>query len=118
VEVRVTERGGDVFVAVRTPDNRLAGDLRQDLPALATRLEQSGFHTTAWQPAAVNERERVSDPQAAASGQDSESQARQNGGQQQRDSQEQKQKGSANPASPAKPGDSGKDFASLLSSIR
>ena len=43
VEVRLTERRGDVFVAVRTPDSRLAGELRQDLPSLASRLEQAGY---------------------------------------------------------------------------
>jgi hypothetical protein len=59
VEVRVSERGGDVFVAVRTPDSRLAGDLRQNLPALAARLEQSGFHATTWQPGASGVRERT-----------------------------------------------------------
>jgi hypothetical protein len=116
VEVRVTERAGDVYVAVRTPDSRLAGELRQDLPALATRLEQSGFHATAWQPAA-GERQRLVDPQAGAPSQDSHSQSRQNGREQQDDPQQQKQK-RENPASPAQQNEKGKDFEWLLSSIR
>jgi hypothetical protein len=117
VEVRVTERGGDVFVAVRTPDSRLAGELRQDLPALATRLEQSGFHAATWQPAAV-ERQRLADPQTGATAQDAESQSRQDGREQQRDPQERKQQGPENPDNPAQPKEQGKDFAWLLSSIR
>jgi hypothetical protein len=118
VEVRISERGGDVFVAVRTQDSRLAGDLRQNLPALASRLEQSGYHATAWQPWAGGARERIADPQSGASGQDSQSQARQNGREQQRDRQEQKPKSAANQESPAQAGEAGRDFASLLSAIR
>ncbi len=48
VEVRLVERAGEVHVAVRTPDGRLADALRDDLPALAARLEQSGFHGSEW----------------------------------------------------------------------
>ena len=117
VEVRVTERGGDVFVAVRTPDSRLTGEMRQDLPALATRLEQSGFHATTWQPAG-GERQRLAEPQAGAPAQDTPNQSRQNGREQQRDPQEQKQPGPENPDNPAQPKEPGKDFAWLLSSIR
>jgi hypothetical protein len=118
VEVRVTERGGDVFVAVRTPDGKLAGDLRQDLPALAARLEQSGFRATSWQPAATGERERLADPQAGAAGQDAQNQSRQNGREQQRDPQQQKQQGPENPDNPAPTKEKGKDFEWLLSSIQ
>jgi len=118
VEVRISDRSGDVFVAVRTPDSRLSGDLRQNLPALAARLEQSGFHATAWQPGASGVRERIAEPQAGASGQDSQREARQNGREQQRDRQEQKENGVANPANAAQPNQPGRDFASLLSAIR
>jgi hypothetical protein len=96
----------------------LAGDLRQNLPALATKLEQSGLHATTWQPGSSSVRERIADPQSGASGQDSQSQARQNGREQQRDQQQQKQKGAANPANAAQPSEPGRDFASLLSAIR
>lgn len=118
VEVSVTERGGDVFVAVRTPDSRLAGEMRQELPALETRLEQSGFHATTWQPAATGERERLADPQTGATGQDAQNQSRQNGREQQRDPQEQKPQGPENPDNPAQPKQKGKDFEWLLSSIQ
>ena len=118
VEVRVTERGGDVHVAVRTPDSRLAGDLREDLPALATRLEQSGFHATTWQPAAGGDRQHSADPPAGASSQDPQNQSRQNGGEQQGDPREQQPKEPENPDHPSQPKEQGKDFAWLLSSIQ
>jgi len=118
IEVRVTERGGDVYVAVRTPDSRLAGDLREDLPALATRLEQSGFHAATWQPAPAGDSRHPADPSPAASAQDAQSQSRQSGREQQRDPQDQKQRDPENPDEPAQPKEPGKDFAWLLSTIR
>ncbi len=53
VELRVTERGGDIHVAVRTPDAPLATSLRNDLPALSNKLEESGFHSEMWHPSAL-----------------------------------------------------------------
>jgi hypothetical protein len=50
VEVRLMERGGEVHVAVRTPDTQLAGQLRDNLPSLTARLEQTGIRTEAWHP--------------------------------------------------------------------
>jgi hypothetical protein len=72
VEVHVVERAGDVQVAVRTPDARLAGDLREELPALTARLEQSGFRTEAWHPpAAVEGRSHGADIRATAAASES-----------------------------------------------
>jgi hypothetical protein len=51
VDVRLTERGGEVHVSVRTPDAQLAGSLREDLPVLSAKLEQSGFRAETWGPA-------------------------------------------------------------------
>ncbi len=51
VEVRVADRGGELRVAVHTPDERLAGDLREHLPSLASRLEQSGLRAETWHAA-------------------------------------------------------------------
>ena len=48
VEVQLIERAGDVRVAVRTPDVRLATDIRDNLPALSSRLEQTGYRTETW----------------------------------------------------------------------
>jgi hypothetical protein len=118
VEIRLTERRGDVFVAVRTPDTKLAGDLRQDLPVLSSRLEQSGYRTSTWQPATATERPRLTDPSVGTQAQGQQDQPRQNGREQQRHPQEQKPKAPVNPASPSQPKDTGKDFEWLLSSIR
>ncbi|SPF31857.1 hypothetical protein SBA4_1050014 [Candidatus Sulfopaludibacter sp. SbA4] len=52
VEIRVADRGGDVHVAVRTSDTDLAGALRDDLPALSSRLEQTGLRTDGWHTSA------------------------------------------------------------------
>lgn len=51
VDVRLTERAGEVQVSVRTPDSQLAGALRDDLAVLSARLEQSGFRAETWHPA-------------------------------------------------------------------
>ena len=45
VEIRLSERGGEVKVAVRTADASLAGSLRDNLPALASKLADNGFKT-------------------------------------------------------------------------
>jgi hypothetical protein len=116
VEVRVTERAGDVHVSVSTPDARLAGDLRQDLPALASRLEQSGFRAETWRPDA-GERQHLAEPPAGGSAQEGEGQPRQNGREQQRDPQQQ-QNDPDNPDNPSQRKEQGKDFAWLLSSLR
>jgi hypothetical protein len=113
----VTERGGDVHVAVRTPDTRLAGELREDLPALASRLEQSGFHAETWRPAAAGG-QHFADPRAGATAQDAQGQSGQNGREQPRDPQEQNPKDPENPDNPSQPKEPGKDFAWLLSSLR
>lgn len=56
VDVRVVERGGDVHVSVRTADSHLAGNLRDGLPALSAKLEESGFRSDSWRPALTGER--------------------------------------------------------------
>lgn len=50
VDVRVSQRAGDVQVTVRTPDGELAQSLRQHLPELSDRLSQSGASGNIWQP--------------------------------------------------------------------
>jgi hypothetical protein len=56
VAVRLAERQGELHVAVRTPDPALNADLRRELPALAERLEQSGFRAETWRPEAAPQR--------------------------------------------------------------
>jgi hypothetical protein len=68
VEVRVSDRGGDVHVAVRTSDSNLAGALREDLPALSSRLEQTGLRADSWHaPPPESHGPRAADPPTAAS---------------------------------------------------
>lgn len=50
VELRLTERGGELRVLVRAADPELAHGLRQALPELVNRLESQGFRTEAWRP--------------------------------------------------------------------
>jgi len=66
VELRVVERAGEVQVAVRTPDERLAGTLREHLPLLSSRLEQSGFRADQWRAADAGGAERRLDVGASA----------------------------------------------------
>lgn len=51
VDVRISQRAGDVQVTVRTPDSDLAQSLRQHLPELSDRLAQSGVNSDIWHPA-------------------------------------------------------------------
>jgi len=91
VDVQVVERGGEVHVAVRTPDARLTGELRDDLPALAARLEQTGLRAETWQPPPATgsaERPRLAEASTTASSPDSGGQSRQDGRQSQQDSQQ------------------------------
>lgn len=50
VDVHLTERGGQVHVAVRTADGGLQTALRQDLGTLVSSLERSGFRTETFTP--------------------------------------------------------------------
>jgi hypothetical protein len=116
VEVRLTERGGDVHVAVRTPDARLLDAMRQDLPALAAKLEQSGFRADAWQPGAANASERRAVETAAGNAsQDSQERAGQNQQQKQDNPQQQQPKNFTNAANRKS---DRKDFAWLLQNYR
>lgn len=75
VEVRVADRGGDVHVAVRTSDTHLAGALREDLPALSSRLEQTGLRADTWHTTpSVDQLRRDLDSPAGSNPQDSNSQ--------------------------------------------
>jgi hypothetical protein len=54
VAIRMVQNGAEIHVSVRTPDTQLAQSMRQDLGKLSTGLDQAGFHTEAWRPAAAN----------------------------------------------------------------
>jgi hypothetical protein len=50
VDLHVTERAGEIHVAVRTPDVGLQTSLRQDLGTLSNSLERAGYHTETFVP--------------------------------------------------------------------
>jgi hypothetical protein len=118
VEVRLTERDGDIHVAVRTPDARLSDAMRADLPALAAKLEQSGFRADAWQPgsAAGGERRAAETGQGNGS-QDSQEHAGQNQQQKQDNPQQQHQQQKSLTNASNRKSDR-KDFAWLLQTYR
>jgi hypothetical protein len=91
VDVRVTERGGELRVDVRTPDPQLAGAMRAGLPALATRLEQTGFRAETWHPAISHQSTRPASeaPASVTDSPDARNGSRQ-GGQQQPDPRQQR----------------------------
>jgi hypothetical protein len=51
VAIRMIQRGAEIHVSVRTPDNQLSQALRQDLGKLTTGLDEAGFRTETWRPA-------------------------------------------------------------------
>jgi len=51
VQVRLSERAGELHVSVRTPDAGLTRGLREGLSDLVGRLEQSGYRAETWRPA-------------------------------------------------------------------
>ena len=53
VDVRISQRAGDVQVTVRTADGNLAQSLRQHLPELSDRLAQNGVSGDIWHPSAA-----------------------------------------------------------------
>jgi hypothetical protein len=50
VDIRVTQRAGEVLVTVHTPDPALQANLRQDLPELVNSLDRAGFETVTFTP--------------------------------------------------------------------
>jgi hypothetical protein len=50
VQVRLTERAGELQVSVRTPDVSLTRGLRDGLPDLMGRLQVNGYRADTWQP--------------------------------------------------------------------
>jgi hypothetical protein len=117
VEVRLSERSGEVKMTVRTPDVHLASALRENLPALSSRLAENGFKSDAWHPAAssTNELRHTAESSAGGASQDAHTPNRE----QNRDSQD--GAGQGRPKSPQEllpQQQKGKDFAWLMSSLR
>ena len=53
VAIHMAQRGTEIHVSVRTPDAEVAQSLRQDLRQLASSLDDAGFQTETWRPAAL-----------------------------------------------------------------
>jgi hypothetical protein len=115
VEVRLVERAGEVHVAVRTPDGRLADAMRDDLPALAARLEQTGFHGNEWRTGTAGGGQRTLEIEHAGAGA-REFQGDPDGRHRQQPGQDKGQERQRTQAQPAR--SRGKGFASLISSLR
>ena len=58
VQVRLSERAGELHVTVRTPDSTLTHGLREGLSDLMGRLERGGYRAETWQPAGSDTRDR------------------------------------------------------------
>jgi hypothetical protein len=118
VEVRLVERAGDIHLAVRTPDGRLAEGLREQLPQLSARLEQSGFRADEWRAAEAGAPERRVLVDAAAGGS---TDARQHG--QPQDGRQDQREGEPRAPRDGKPEtprnkEKGNAFAWLMESLR
>jgi hypothetical protein len=119
VEVRLTERNGDIHVAVRTPDGRLSDAMREDLPALAAKLEQSGFRTDPWQAgAAAGGERRAVETGAGNASQDSQEHGGQDQQQKQNNPQQQQQQHQREFTNAPNRKSDRKDFAWLLQTYR
>jgi hypothetical protein len=73
VDLHVTERAGEIHVAVRTADVELQTTLRQDLGSLTSSLERAGYHAETFVPRAaagspMNQREDRQGSQPGFSG--------------------------------------------------
>jgi hypothetical protein len=118
VEVRVTERAGQVQVTVRTPDPHLAGSLRENLPALSARLAENGYRAETWHPTSSNGELRQSAETSQGSNlthdQNPQSGGQQHDGQQSGgDSRRPKP-----PGAPIQRKEKGKEFEWLMSSLQ
>lgn len=61
VQVRLSERAGELHVTVRTPDAGLTHGLREGLSDLVGRLEHGGYRAEAWQPGGSASNDRGQD---------------------------------------------------------
>jgi hypothetical protein len=121
VEVRLSDRAGELKVAVRTPDSHLAERLRADLPALSSRLEDSGLRAENWRPSAVAYGETRSTHEVSTAntgGQQQDADSRQQG----REQQQQQRQGEPRPPRAVEeneqPKEKGKDFEWFLSATQ
>jgi hypothetical protein len=115
VEVRLVERAGEVQLAVRTGDERLAGTMREHLPLLSSRLEQSGFRADQWRAAESGAPERRLDVHSAAESSGRAPDHNPGGGRERREDQPQRRQPAGEPT---KPKEKGSAFEWLMQSLR
>jgi len=117
VEVRLSERHGEMKMTVRTPDPNLASTLRENLPALSTRLAESGFKSETWHPAAssTSEWQHIAEPSKGGAFQDSNIPPREHHRESQDGGGQQHPK---RPQEPVTQQQKGRNFAWLMSSLR
>ena len=89
VEVRVMDRGGEVRVAVHSPDAATLESVRAGLPDLVARLGQRGYETETWHPGPPSFSDNAQRDSGGAFGRGG--QQEQPGGEQQRPPQRQQQ---------------------------
>ena len=121
VEVRLSERAGEVKMTVRTADAPLASTLRENLPALTARLAESGFKSQAWHPAASSPNELRHTAESSAGGAAHDTNQDANADPREPDREPQDGAGQRRPKSPqeaAPQKEKGRDFAWLISSLR
>jgi hypothetical protein len=116
VEVRLEERAGEVRVSVRTPDGALADTLRDHLPTLSARLEQSGFRADQWHAADVSGGTRSIEVGRSAGGSTSEERQNPSGGGGQPREQSGRQREPQGEGQQQR-NQKGKDFAWLMSAL-
>lgn len=116
VEVRLSERGGEMKMTVRTPDSNLASTLRDNLPTLSTRLAESGFKSETLHPtASTSEWHHSAESSKGGAFQDSNPPPRE----QNRESRDGTgQQHPKRPQEPVRQQQKGRDFAWLMSSLR
>ena len=91
VEVRVMDRGGEVRVAVHSPDAATLESVRAGLPDLVARLGQRGYETETWHPPAGPSSSSNHDQRESGGAFGRGGQQEQPGGEQQRPPQRQQQ---------------------------
>jgi hypothetical protein len=86
------QKGSEIHVSVRTPDTQLAQSLRQDLGKLTTGLDQGGFRTETWRPAAAAQSNTNHQPSQDSPNRDGAASNARSGGNSNQGSGEQKRK--------------------------
>jgi flagellar hook-length control protein FliK len=117
VEVKLTERAGQVQVAVRTPDSHLADRLRESLPSLTSHLAENGIRAETWRPTAtISGEHHFKELPQTSSADSSAYQQRQNPEDQQK--REDRRPAQQPAAEKNQSKEKGKDFAWLMSTMR